>query len=39
MRNLNPSNIATIALEHVRILATEFQRNKIILQSDPCEEN
>ena len=38
MHNLNPINIATIALEHVRILATEFQRNQIILQSNPSEE-
>ena len=32
MQNLNPINIATIALEHVRTLATEFQRNKIVMQ-------
>ena len=38
MHNLNPINIATIALEHVRTLATEFQQNQIVLQPIPNEE-
>ena len=38
MQNLNPINIATIALDHVRTLATEFQRNKIVMQPNPNEE-
>ena len=39
MHNLNSINIATIAFEHVRTLATEFQQNKTVLQPIPNEEN